>query len=768
MAVQTPLLSVADFLDQLDRLQLRDDVNWRAIVEAVPAPFPDAAQLARHLVHAGWLTGYQANQLMRGRGQDLRLGGYVLLDKLGEGGMGAVFSARHLLMRRTVALKLIRDELLAHPSARLRFLREVELLGRLSHPHIVTAHDAEQSEGRLFLVMEFCEGASLANLVHKRGPLSIGMACACAQQTALGLQHALEQGLVHRDIKPGNLLVTATGLKVLDLGLARLGQTSGNGAPALTEAGMFLGTPDYVAPEQARNPLTADIRSDLYSLGCTLYFSLTGQVPFPGGTAMEKAFRHQSEEPAPLQHLRPDVPREVDAIVRRLMAKQPGERFQTPQAAADALRVWAKWTPDPLGASTVPQPIPSTVAVPLWDTAGQAGFSPTAVAAGPPTTRIVGETPRPSSSRWNRVRILLCGIGLVGVIVALVIFVSSRFAPSLSEDFGPGRARAVVAVDPPEKWRMVKELSQLAHVNRLAFSPDGRMLAVSFWPAGGQYSRHIRIWDVSQDREVVTLDQEWPAVGAVVFSPDGKTLASSVGDFNKDLGGEVFLWDTKTWKERDRFQGGSGGVLALAFSEDSKLLAVGDWTGGVSLWDVSSGKAGKTQDLLGHKKSVNAIVFMPDGLTLATASADRAVRLWDIAKKTSRPLKPDRLSGGPIALTISRDKQTLACATYGPEPLAEGDQFGAILQWDVNSEKLKRPPIDFGLRIQCLDFTPDGKYLIAGHMNGCGIWNAQSGELVRQLEEARNYVMGLAISPNGELLAVGMEEEDVVHLWRMR
>jgi eukaryotic-like serine/threonine-protein kinase len=266
----------------------------------------------------------------------------VLLGPLGEGGMGQVFKARNWKRGGVVALKLIRKERLDNPDAVRRFEREVRAAAALSHPNIVRAHDADRVVGTHLLVMEYVEGASdLSQLVKKDGPLPVPQACEYVRQAALGLQHAYERGLVHRDIKPANLLLTADGslVKVLDMGLARLDRPAHeeDKGSTMTQEGALLGTPDYIAPEQALESHTVDIRADLYSLGCTFYYLLTARVPFPGGTLLQKLNRHQNQEAPAVEALRPEVAPGVAAVVRRLMAKKPEDRYQTPAELAAAL-----------------------------------------------------------------------------------------------------------------------------------------------------------------------------------------------------------------------------------------------------------------------------------------------------------------------------------------------------------------------------------------------------------------------------------------------
>jgi serine/threonine protein kinase len=264
---------------------------------------------------------------------------YHLLDMLGQGGMGVVYKARHHLMDRIVALKVPHRHFLDCPGFAERFHREARAAARLTHPNIVLAHDAEQVGDTPFLVMEYVPGTSLDRLVARRGPLPVGEACDCVRQAALGLQHAHEYGMIHRDVKPGNLLRTPAGqIKVLDFGLAQLVRQEEDSALTTTPPGIALGTPDYTAPEQSRDAHTADARADVYSLGCTLYFLLTGQPPFPSGTLVEKILAHQHQSPPTPTQFRGDVPASLAGILARMLAKNPAER---PQSAAAVARLLA-------------------------------------------------------------------------------------------------------------------------------------------------------------------------------------------------------------------------------------------------------------------------------------------------------------------------------------------------------------------------------------------------------------------------------------------
>ncbi|OAI54362.1 hypothetical protein AYO44_03580 [Planctomycetaceae bacterium SCGC AG-212-F19] len=308
----------------------------------------DPRALVQSLVERGWLTAYQADRLLQGQAAALLLGPYVILECLGEGGMGKVFKARHATLERVVALKVLRPELVADRETVSRFYREIEVAGHLpDHPNLIRAFDAGPFGTTHFLAMEYVAGTDLDRLVQQAGPLPIEEACDFMRQAALGLQHAHQHGLVHRDIKPSNLLVssgpgaTAGIVKILDLGLARLRGANKNGAREnafLTSDGpVTLGTVDYQAPEQALDFHRADIRADIYSLGCTFFYLLTGKPPFGSGPLAVKLMRHQQAEPPDLKERRPDVPDGLIPIIGRMLAKKPADRYQTPGEVAAAL-----------------------------------------------------------------------------------------------------------------------------------------------------------------------------------------------------------------------------------------------------------------------------------------------------------------------------------------------------------------------------------------------------------------------------------------------
>ncbi len=356
------MATVDELLQNLRKSNLLTPEQWKIVhLEASGGPperhpptdgdAPTSSELVRRLVERDFLTRWQGEMLLQGK-KAFFLGKYRLLDCIGTGGMGAVFKALHGDMRRAVAIKIMSAEVVKDRRAVARFRKEIQAVAALDDPHIVAAYDAGSAGGVHYLVMEFVDGHDLGHLVKQTGPLPVEWSCECIRQAAEGLQYAHEQGMVHRDIKPTNLLVAQdaeTGrplVKILDLGLARFvresvagdapGSGKAGGDGSLTQLGQFLGTPDYIAPEQARDTRSADHRSDIFSLGCTLFRMLTGQLPFRGESILEKLEARETTDAVRARSLRSEISPELDAVVARMLARDPHLRYQTPREVAQA------------------------------------------------------------------------------------------------------------------------------------------------------------------------------------------------------------------------------------------------------------------------------------------------------------------------------------------------------------------------------------------------------------------------------------------------
>lgn len=328
------MATTREILDWLLRKGFLSDSTAKEL-EDTPDPYALGVELAQR----GYLTQYQVKKVFKGKGDSLVLGPYRILDRIGAGGMGRIYRAWHTRLKLPVAVKMIHREHLDSTRAMERFAREIETAAHLEHPNIVLIRDAGEEGGRPYLIMDFVDGRDLHDVVHEGGPLPIAQACEFARQAALGLQHAFERGVVHRDIKPGNLLVTNDTppvVKVLDFGLARFKDEQRPEGP-ITQFGAVLGTVEYMAPEQALSASSADARSDVYSLGCTLYYLLAGQSPFSGGTMVEKLAVRLAGGPPSIRSLRADVPESLDKVLAKVMAREPSARYQTPLEFAQAL-----------------------------------------------------------------------------------------------------------------------------------------------------------------------------------------------------------------------------------------------------------------------------------------------------------------------------------------------------------------------------------------------------------------------------------------------
>lgn len=319
--------------DQLEEAWLRLRQKGSSARTAAVAEVSDR-ELAAMMVSLEFLTAYQADQLLNGRNK-LTLGPYIITDWIGQGGMGQVFKAVHQMLGRESAVKVLPLHKKTSESIE-NFRREIRTQAKLDHPNLVRAFDAGVDGNVHYLVVEYVDGTDLRRLVRTKGMISVQQAASIIKQAAEGLEHAHLRGLIHRDIKPGNILVTTTGLvKVSDLGLA--GHLTDNEG----RTGKIVGTADYLAPEQIRSPLDVNKAADIYALGCTLYYAITGKVPFPGGNAKSKARRHLEETPWHPRRFNPEVSDEFVDLIGDMMEKDPRERIQSAAEVAERLAPWA-------------------------------------------------------------------------------------------------------------------------------------------------------------------------------------------------------------------------------------------------------------------------------------------------------------------------------------------------------------------------------------------------------------------------------------------
>jgi serine/threonine protein kinase len=360
----------------------------------------EPGKLAGILVRDGIFTHFQAEQFLQGRWRRFTIGKYKVMERLGQGGMGSVYLCEHKFMRRRAAVKVLPAAKAEDPSSLERFYREARAVAALDHPNIVRAYDIDQDDKLHFLVMEYVDGTSLQEIVKKHGPMDITRAAHYIRQAAIGLQHAHQAaGLVHRDIKPGNILVDRSGIvKVLDMGLARFFHDEDDVLTKKYDENV-LGTADYLSPEQALDSHSVDIRADIYSLGATLYYVLTGVTPFAEGTVAQKLIWHQTRQPKSVQALRPEVPAELSAVAEKMMAKDPAQRYQTPAEVAEALSPWTQQPIPPPPEKEMPRLSPAAMGAGEPSGSGLHGLPPSTSRPAPPPspapTRPASPTPTP-------------------------------------------------------------------------------------------------------------------------------------------------------------------------------------------------------------------------------------------------------------------------------------------------------------------------------------------------------------------------------------
>lgn len=332
------------FLKTLIKSGLFTSEQLQIAVKAVPPEqLKDSQTLAEHLVKTGKLTRFQANKLLQGVTKGMVLGAYHLLSPIGKGGMGAVYLARDSRTQGLVAVKVLPPKR-ARSEERLliRFRREMEICQKVDHPNLTRTYESGVHEDVNYIAMEFIPGRNLFRLVQDEGCLEVPRAARLFREIALGLDYAHAQGLIHRDLKPSNIVITPDDhARILDLGLALMQGEECYDKTVVGGQGYVVGTMDYLAPEQAEDAFNVDCRADIYSLGCTLYYALTKQAPFPGGTALQKLMRHRLDEPEPIASLNPNVPPEFAALVSRMMAKDRDQRLGRAIEIHEALAVWA-------------------------------------------------------------------------------------------------------------------------------------------------------------------------------------------------------------------------------------------------------------------------------------------------------------------------------------------------------------------------------------------------------------------------------------------
>lgn len=466
---------VDEFLDLVRKSGVVDEKRLEAYLQKLRAgaSLPDdLGRLAGILVRDGILTHFQAEQFLLGKWRRFTIGKYKVLERLGSGGMGSVYLCEHKFMRRRVAVKVLPAAKADDPAALERFYREARAVAALDHPNIVRAYDIDQDEKLHFLVMEYVDGASLQEIIKKHGPMDITRAAHYIQQAAIGLQHAHQiAGLVHRDIKPGNVLVDRNGVvKVLDMGLARFFHDEEDILTKKYDENV-LGTADYLAPEQALDSHSVDIRADIYSLGATFYFVLTGSTPFTEGTVAQKLIWHQTRQPKPIRTLRAEVPEQLAAVLDKMMAKDPAQRYQTPADVVTALNPWTQQTippppdkemprlsPAAMGAETVMMNAPSSPTATASSPSVPASPAPAPQKTAPAPAAKPPSAPVPASTKPAAAKPAAAAAAVAATRPAANVVAPTPMPTPIPSKEGNGQAAADTAKEPaPAHWDLLEE-----------------------------------------------------------------------------------------------------------------------------------------------------------------------------------------------------------------------------------------------------------------------------------------------------------------------
>jgi eukaryotic-like serine/threonine-protein kinase len=667
-----------------------------------------------------------------------RLGGYRVLQLLGAGGMGVVFLAEDPKLRRLVALKAMRPGRDATGSARQRFLREAQATAALQHDHIVRIYQVDEDRGVPFLAMELLQGETLEARLQREGRLPYPEVLRIGRQIAEGLAVAHARGLIHRDIKPANVwLETPSPLpstqeggrvKIVDFGLVRPAQTDA----ALTRTGTVVGTPGYMAPEQAHGQ-PVDGRSDLFSLGCVLYRASTGEPPFSGPDVISTLVAVTSAQPPPPGQRDPTLPAGFSKLVMRLLAKRPTDRLESAAEVAAALAALEEASrPRP----PLRWPWVAAAAVCLLGVAAMAGYLVLHSPIAAPSNTAAG--------------------GATAPLAAATAPLAAATGPATPAGVAPTTAAPEPAAVPREIRRLE---GHTAAVERVAFLPGGHR-AVS-----GAHDGTVRVWDLDTGQQVGQPLRHPGVIDALAVSADGRRILTAGAGEEEKVGEAMIarvgltecavrLWDLDKRKEIKTFGGHTDIVTAVAFLPgENEFLSCG-WDGTIRLWDVAGDKESRLFDRPGS--TVRCLAVSPDGTRAATGHPDGVIRLWDVAT-------------GKVFKNLTGHARAVDCLAFAPDGkrLVSGGEDKVVRVWDVEQGKATAQGKGHTERLWSVAVSPDGRRALSGSMDRTvRLWDMDSGKELHSFTGHTKGVQWVAFGPDGKR-ALSAGGDLTVRLWQL-